>query len=93
MGNKLQFTPGHLDKCHLHQGSKLSFFFQGAELHFQKLLNPSNAEATFVQSTRMQISSKTSKPCHICIHWKALAEHFHKSTHLLAFHPFIRFFA
>ena len=31
-------------------------------------INPSNAEATFIQSTR------TSKPCHVGIHWIAFAE-------------------
>ena len=39
------------------------------------LINPSNAEATFVQSTRMQSFEKPSKTCHVGIHWKALAEY------------------
>ena len=34
---------------------------------------------------------KTSQPCHVCIHWKALAEHFHMSTHLPGFRSFFRF--
>ena len=36
--------------------------------------NPSIAEATFVQITRMQRFLKASKPCHVGIHWMALAE-------------------
>ena len=36
---------------------------------------------------------KPSKPCHVAIHWKALAEYFHMSTHLPGFRSFFRFFA
>ena len=36
--------------------------------------NPSNANSTFVQSTRMQRFLETSKPCHVGIHRIALAE-------------------
>ena len=36
---------------------------------------------------------KTSKPCHVGTHWKALAEYFHMSTHLPGFRWFFRFFA
>ena len=36
---------------------------------------------------------KTSKPCHVGTHWKALAEYFHMSTHLPGFRSFFRFFA
>ena len=36
---------------------------------------------------------KPSKPCHVGIHWKALAEDFHMSTHLPGFRSFFRFFA
>ena len=38
-----------------------------------KSINPSNAEAKFVQSTRTQRKNKT---CHVGIHWLALAENF-----------------
>ena len=34
-----------------------------------------------------------SKPCHVGIHWKALAEPSQKSTHLLGFQSFFLFFA
>ena len=45
-------------------------------------LNPvSNAEATFIQSTRMQ----RSKPCHSGIYWIALTEYFQMSTNVLGF--------
>ena len=41
-------------------------------------MNPSNAEATFDQSTRTQTFCKPSKPCHIGIHWIDLTEYFHE---------------
>ena len=72
--------------------------------NWQSLLNPSNAEASSVQSTRMQTSRrfskilsnaknfwKPSKPCHVGIHWKALAEYFQLSTHLPGFQSFSGF--
>ena len=36
---------------------------------------------------------KSSKPCHVGIHWKALAEYFQMSTHLPRFQLFFRIFA
>ena len=48
-------------------------------------VNPSNAEATFVQSTRMQIF------WHVGIHWKALAEHSQMSTYMPGFRSFSGF--
>ena len=42
-------------------------------------INPSNAEATFAQRTKTQKYLKT-EPCHVGIHWKALAEHYQMST-------------
>ena len=36
---------------------------------------------------------KTSKPCHVGTHWKALAEYSQMSTHLAGFRWFFRFFA
>ena len=52
-------------------------------------LNPSNAEATFVQRTGMQgFLKKSSKPCNVDIHWKALAEHSHVSSDVSGFQSF-----
>ena len=57
-------------------------------------LNPSNAKATFVKSTRMQrFVEKTPKPCHVGIHWIALTEHSQMSTHMPGFQSFFGFFA
>ena len=36
---------------------------------------------------------KSSKPCHVGIHWKVLAEYSQMSTHLPGFQPFFRIFA
>ena len=57
------------------------------------IFNPSNAEATFLQSTRTQIFLKPSKPFHVGIHWNALAECSQMSTHIPGFQSFFRFFA
>ena len=35
---------------------------------------------------------KQSKPCHVGMHWKALAEYSHMGTHLLGFQSFFSFF-
>ena len=54
-------------------------------------INPSNAsEATFDRSTRL--FWKLSKPCHIGIHWIALAEFSQMSTHVPGFQSFSGFF-
>ena len=46
-------------------------------------ISPTNAEATFVQSTRMQrFFLKPSKPCHVGIHWIGLTEYSQMSTHV-----------
>ena len=62
--------------------------------HFsiKHFLNPSNAETTFIQNTMTQNFWKPSKPCHVGIHWKALAEYSQMSTHLLGFRLFFIFF-
>ena len=71
------------------QGINLSAFYHTyvlaklATISIQ--VNPSNVEATFVLSTRTQRFWKTSKPCHVGIHWIALLEYFHMSTHLPGF--------
>ena len=44
-------------------------------------MNPSNAAATFIQNTRVQKFWKPSKPCHVGIHWIALAEYSQMSAH------------
>ena len=36
---------------------------------------------------------KTSKPCHVGIHWVALTEYSQMSTHMPGFQSFFRFFA
>ena len=54
--------------------------------------NPSNAGATFIQSTGMQRFFKPSRPFHVCIHWIALAaEYSQMSTHVPGFQSFFRF--
>ena len=55
--------------------------------------NPSNAEATFVQGTRMQRFWKPSKHCHVGIHLKALAESSQMSTHISGFRLYFKFLA
>ena len=55
-------------------------------------LNPSNANTTFVQSTRThRFKKKTSNPCHVGIYRIALAECSHMSTHMSSFQSFSRF--
>ena len=57
-------------------------------------VNGSNAKATFVQSTRTQIFFENHlKPCHVGIHWIALAKYSQMSTHIPGFRSFFRFFA
>ena len=51
-------------------------------------INPSKAEATFVQSTRRQRGGKPSKPHHVGIHRIALAEYSQMSAHLPGFQSF-----
>ena len=58
--------------------------------HLSHFFNPSNAEATFVLSTK--IFDKPSKPCHVGIHWIALTEYSQMSTHLPEFRPFFSFY-
>ena len=54
------------------------------------LINPSNAEATFVHSSRTQrFLRKPSNPCHVGIHWIALAECSQMSTHMPGFLYFV----
>ena len=50
-----------------------------------KLINPSDAKATFFQSAIMQRFWKTSKPSHVGIHWIALTEYSQMSIHMPGF--------
>ena len=63
------------------------------EMILMMMVNPSNAEATFVQSSRMQIFLKPSKPCHVGIHLIALTEDSQMSTHMPWFQSSLSFFA
>ena len=49
-----------------------------------ELINPCNAEATFVQRTRV-ILFKPLKPFHVGIHWIVLSEYSQVSTHMPGF--------
>ena len=60
----------------------------------QIFLNPSDAEVTFIQGTRMQsFFWKPFKPCHVGIHLKALTEFSHMSTYMPGFESFFSFLA
>ena len=58
---------------------------------FGEIFNHSHAEATFHQITRMQNFREPSKPCHVCIHWIALAEYSRMSNHMPGFQSFFSF--
>ena len=47
--------------------------------------NPSNAEQLLSKARGCKDFRKPSKPCHVGIHWKALAEYSHLSTHMPGF--------
>ena len=51
-------------------------------------LNPSNAEATLIQSRRTQRFLKPYKPCHVDIHWLALDDYSQMSTLVPGFQSF-----
>ena len=55
---------------------------------------PSNAEASpsFKAQGHKDIR-KPSKPCRVCIHWIALTEYSHMSTHVSGFQSYFRIFA
>ena len=57
----------------------------------QCLLNPYNAEATFIKGQGRKYVLKPSKPCHVGIHWIALTEYSRMSTHMPGFHTFSGF--
>ena len=71
--------------------ASISQQLDGTQLSILTLLM--NAEATFIQSTRMQRFLKTFKPCQVGIHWIALAEFFQMNTHLPGFRSFSTYFA
>ena len=54
---------------------------------------PSNAEATFVNAQGSIDFRKASKPCHVGIHWEALAENYPMSTRMPEFQSFFWIFA
>ena len=56
----------------------LSYLFS----EFNEWVNPSNAEATFIQSKDFW---KPSKPCHVGIHWKDLTTHVPGFSYLSGF--------
>ena len=51
----------------------------------QGTVNPSNAEAAFVQSTRTKYFGKPAKPCYVGICWIALTEYSQMSTNVPGF--------
>ena len=53
--------------------------------------NPPNAEATFIQTTRWKDVWKSSKPCHVGIHYIAHTECFHMYTQMPGFQQFSAF--
>ena len=58
----------------------LELYYKTSKAYFyrirQECVIPSiDAEAIFVQSTRVQSFLKPSKPCHVGFHWIALAEY------------------
>ena len=72
----------HIQPCGRH--------FTHSELtDFNKLLTssiyPSNAQATYIQSTRTQRFLTTSKPCHVGIHTKALTDYSQMRTNAPGF--------
>ena len=50
--------------------------------------NPFNAEAISFQGTKLQKCLELSEPCHVGIHWKALAEYYQMSTNVPGFQSF-----
>ena len=55
--------------------------------------NPSNAEATFIESIMMQSFLKPIKPSHVGIHWITLSEHSQMSNHVPGFQSFFKVLA
>ena len=58
----------------------------------QLVLNPCIAESTFCPRHNIVNNRQLSKPFHVGIHLKALAEYYHMSTHLPGFQSFSGFF-
>ena len=55
-------------------------------MNYKYPINPSNAEVPFVKKYKdAKIFGKSAKPCHVGIHWKALAKYSRMSTHLPRF--------
>ena len=70
---------------------KLYYFQKYSWSNPSQHLNPSNDEATFAKAQGRKPFWKRSKPCHIGIHWKALAEYCQMSTHVPGFQFFFSF--
>ena len=64
--------------------------FQYVSLSRYSILNPSNAEAiSLSKALGCKDLWKPFKPCHVGIHWIALAEYFQMSTHMSGFQYFL----
>ena len=59
---------------------KVGFYYTYIIIFENPVFNPSNAEATFVQSTRMQ--RKPSTTCQVGVHWIPLTGYLNVSTHV-----------
>ena len=55
------------------------------------MVNPYNAEALSSKLQGYKNFRKLAKPCHVGIHWIALAEYFQMSTHMPGFQSFSGF--
>ena len=91
-GSKAQGVVGTYPTCCNKFNSKC-YIWKTVREGKQSTINPSNAEATFIQSTGRKDFGKPSKPCHVCIHRKALTEYSKMSTHFTGIQSFFRFFA
>ena len=74
------FVSGAIDRYHV-------------ALHFRPRLTVPMLRLLSSKSRRCKNYWKTSKLCHVGIHWKALAEFSLMSTHLPGFQSFFRIFA
>ena len=70
----------------------MSYVMKSEEVVDSCSLNPFNAVAISILSTRTQIFRRPSKPCYVGIHWIALTDHSQMSTHIPGFQSFFRYF-
>ena len=108
VGIKWIFTNNLKESCCLASNQHFSFkcFFKIClcKLYIFKIVRPVLAALSANELTLPMLSQlpckeqwledfwKSSKPCHVGIHWKALAEYFQMSTHLPGFRSFLRVF-